>query len=337
MKTLLEVTKRKKAVFAFGRMNPPTSGHEKLVRRVMDVARKSSATPYIFVSHTQEAKKNPLTSKQKVKYLSLGIPDAAKHISAPDDIKTPFDALGKLIDMGYTDVIMIAGDDRVSEFKKSIGSYVNHPDPEKSFELDSFSVVSAGARDPDADGAEGMSGTKMRQFAVANKFQEFKKGVPSNLSDKYAKEMFNAIRQAMKITEMVEEIQKLKNTLNIPRNKMPQIKREYINDFIKALNKSGVEVSKRQISVNSLKPTQSEINMNKVRDKYEKFNSGKKTPKPFIVSYDNFILDGHHQLFALQSIGKDTKVECYYVALRMRDLIDFASEFPKTTYKEIDD
>lgn len=337
MKTLLEVAKKKKAVFAFGRMNPPTSGHEKLVRKVMDVARKNNATPYIFVSHTQEAKKNPLTSKQKVKYLTLGIPDAAKHILAPDDVASPFDALAKLIDMGYTDVIMIAGDDRVPQFKKSIGAYVNHPDPDKSFELDSFSVVSAGARDPDSEGTEGMSGTKMRQLAASNKFNEFKQGVPSNLSDKYAREMFNAIRKAMKITEMVEEIQRLKNTLNIPRNKMPQIKREHIDDFIKALNKSGVSVSKRNIGVNTLKPTQSEINMNKVREKYEKFVGGIKTPKPFIVSYDNFILDGHHQLFALQTIGKDTKVECYYIGLRMKDLLDFAHDFPKTTYKEIDD
>jgi hypothetical protein len=337
MKTLLEVVRKKKAVFAFGRMNPPTSGHEKLVKKVLDIARKNGATPYIFLSHTQEAKKNPLTSKQKVKYLSLGVPEAAKYIMAPNDVKTPFEALGKLVELGYTDVIMIAGDDRVSQFKQSLGSYVNHPDPEKSFELDSFSVVSAGARDPDADGAEGMSATKLRQFAASNNFAQFKKGVPSNLSDKYAKEMFDAIRKSMKIVEMVEDIQRLKNTLNIPRNKMPQIKREFIPDFVKALNQSGVSVSKRKMDVKHLKPTQSEINMNKVKQKYENFVNGVKTPKPFIVSYDNFILDGHHQLFALQTLEKDTKVDCYYIGIKMKDLLKFAHEFPKTTYKEIDD
>jgi len=337
MKTLLEVVRKKKAVFAFGRMNPPTSGHEKLVKKVLDVARKNGATPYIFLSHTQEAKKNPLTSKQKVKYLSLGIPEAAKYIMSPDDVKTPFEALGKLVDLGYTDVIMVAGDDRVLEFKKGLGGYVNHPDPDKSFELDSFTVVSAGARDPDAEGADGMSATKLRQFAASNNFTDFKKGVPSNLSDKYAKELFNAIRKSMKIVEMVEQIHRLKNTLNIPRNKMPQIKREFIPDFIKALNKNGVAVSKREMDVKNLKPTQSEINMNKVRQKYENFANGVKTPKPFIVSYDNFILDGHHQLFALQTLEKDTKVDCYHVGLRMKDLLKFAHEFPKTTYKEIDD
>ena len=337
MKTLLEVVRKKKAVFTFGRMNPPTSGHEKLVKKVLDVARKNGATPYIFLSHTQEAKKNPLTSKQKVKYLSLGVSEAGRHILAPNDVKTPFDALGKLVELGYTDVIMVAGDDRVEEFKKGLGSYVNHPDPEKSFDLNSFTVVSAGARDPDAEGAEGMSATKLRQFATSNNFADFKKGVPSNLSDKYAKEMFDALRKAMNITEKVEDIQKLKNTLNIPRNKMPQIKREFIPDLIKSLNTNGVSVSKRKMDVKNLKPTQSEINMNKVRQKYENFANGVKTPKPFIVSYDNFILDGHHQLFALQTLEKDIKVDCYYIGLRMKELLKFAHDFPQTSYKEIDD
>lgn len=337
MKTLAEVVKKKIAVFSFGRMNPPTIGHEKLIDKVLSVASKDGGTPFIFISHTQDSKKNPLTSKQKEKYLKLGVPKAARFIKADSSIKTPFDAVGHLIDLGYTDVIMVAGDDRVAGFKKSIGDYVNHPDPEKSFELDSFKVVSAGARDPDADGAEGMSATKMRQAATSNDFKAFKVGVPSNLSDKYAREMFDAIRKSMKIVEMVEEIQRLKNTLNIPRRDMPQIKREFIPDFIKALSKNGISVSKREMDVKNLKPTQSEINMNKVREKYEKFVNGVKTPKPFIVSYDNFILDGHHQLFALQTLEKDTRVDCYHVGLRMKDLLKFAHDFPKTTYKEIDD
>lgn len=337
MKTLAEVVKKKKAVFAFGRMNPPTSGHEKLINKVLDVARRDGATPFIFVSHSQDAKKNPLTSKQKVKYLRLGVPKAEKHITAKPSVRTPFEAVGHLIDLGYTDVIMIAGDDRVSEFRKSIGAYVNHSDPDKTLELDSFKVVSAGARDPDSSGTEGMSGTKMRELAATNKFNQFRKGVPSNLSDRYAKELFADIRKAMQLDEMVEEIQRLKNTLNIPRKNMPQIKREDIGSFIKFLAKSGVTVSKRDVEVDSLKPTQSEINMDKVREKYEKFVKGTKIPKPFLVSYDNFILDGHHQLFALQTLDSSTKVPCYVVSIRMKELLKHAEDFPKTTYKGIDD
>lgn len=337
MKTLAEVVKKKTAVFAFGRMNPPTIGHEKLIDKVIAIARKENAEPFIFVSHTQDAKKNPLTSTQKAKYLRLGVPKAEKYIKANASIKTPFDAVRHLIDLGYTDVLMIAGDDRVPDFKKSIGSYVNHPDPAKSLNLNSFKVVSAGARDPDAEGAEGMSATKMRQAAVSNNFAAFKKGVPSNLSDKYAREMFDAIRKAVHIVEMVEEIQQLKNTLNIPRKNMPQIKREFIPDFIKTLSKHGVDVAKRDVSVRTLKPTQSEVNMNKVREKHNKFVNGKKEPKPFIVSYDNFILDGHHQLLALQTLDKDIKVPCYVIGIRMKDLLQYAHEYPKTTYKDIDD
>ena len=337
MKTLAAVVKKKTAVFTFGRMNPPTIGHEKLIDKVIAVARKEKATPFIFVSHTQDAKKNPLTSKQKAKYLRLGVPQADKYIKADPSIKTPFDAVGHLIDLGYTDVIMIAGDDRVPDFKKSIGSYVNHPDPAKSFNLNSFKVVSAGARDPDADGAEGMSATKMRQAAASNDFTSFKVGVLSNLSDKYARELFDTLRKAMNIVEMVEDIQRLKNTLNIPRKKMPQIKREYIPDFIKTLNTHGIDVSKRIVSVRNLKPTQSEVNMNKVREKHDNFVTGKKQPKPFIVSYDNFILDGHHQLLALQTLDKDATVSCYVVNLKMKDLLQYAHDYPKVTYKDIED
>lgn len=199
MKTLFEVKRQKKAVFTFGRMNPPTLGHEKLIKKVLSVAKQHSATPFIFVSHTQDAKKNPLTHKEKIKYLGLGVPDADDYLSTKKDIKTPFQALEHLIELGYTDVIMVVGQDRVTEFEKSIGNYVNHEDPDKSFDLASFGVVSAGDRDPDAGGAQGISGSKMRQFAADNKFKEFKRGVPSNLSDKYAKEMFDTLRAAMRV------------------------------------------------------------------------------------------------------------------------------------------
>lgn len=334
MKTLVEITKKKIAVFTFGRMNPPTAGHEKLINKVLDVAHKSSATPFIFVSQTTDAKKNPLTSKQKIKYLRLGVPKAEDHISDNPSIKTPFQALEHLIELGYTDVIMVVGEDRVSEFKTSIGKYVNYPDKDKSFELDSFRVVSAGERDPDAEGTEGISGTKMRNFAASNQFTAFKKGVPSKLSDRFAKEMFDAIRKSMSLHE---EVKFLKHTLNVPRKSMPQIKQEHMDEFIKFLSKRGINVSKRSIEVSSLKPTQSEINMNKVREKYEKFSAGHKEAKPFFVSYDSHILDGHHQLFALQALDDTQKVMCYVVGIHMKELLRYANSFPKTTYKNIDD
>lgn len=334
MKTLSEVVKKKSAVFAFGRMNPPTSGHEKLIKKVLEVAKKTNATPFIFVSHTQDSKKNPLTSKQKIKYISLGVPEAEKHLVYDSSVKTPFDALGYIEKLGFTDVILVAGSDRVQEMKSSLGKYINHPDPEKRFTLNSFDAVSAGDRDPDADGVTGMSASKMRAAVADDDFTLFKTGVPSHLSARFAKDMFKDLRAAMQIREMVEDVQRLKNTLNIPRRDMPQIKRDHIPDFIKSLKSKGVDISTRDIIVDTLKPTQNEVNLDKVKEKYQKFVNGKE-PKPFIVSYDNYILDGHHQLFALKTLDASRKVPCYVVGVKMKDLLNFAHKFPKTTYKTI--
>lgn len=335
MKTLSEVVGQKKAVFAFGRMNPPTSGHEKLIKKVFSVANKLGATPYIFVSNSQDAKKNPLTGKQKVKYIELGIPTAEGHVIADSTVLSPFHAVKYLENHGYTDITLVTGSDRIG-LADDIKKYVNHPDPTKGFKLNSFDAVSAGDRDPDAEGVTGMSASKMREAAANNKFKEFKKGVPSNLSDKFAKQMFSDVKKGMNIREMVEQIQRLDNTFNIPRIKMPQIKRDYIPDFLNVLKEKGVDVSRRTVSVKSLKPTQNEINLDKVKEKYSKFVDGKE-PKPFLVSYDNYILDGHHQLFALKALDADTKVPCYVIGLSMKDLLKVAHSFPKTTYKTLQD
>lgn len=337
MKTLTEVARRKTAVFSFGRMNPPTSGHEKLINKVLEVASKNSATPFIFVSQTQDSKKNPLTSAQKIKYLKLGIPASEKYVVNKSNIKNPFDALGYIKDQGYTDVILVVGSDRVEKMRDQLGKYATyHPDPKKSFGLLSFTVVSAGDRDPEEDGISGMSASKMRDAAARNDFASFKEGVPSKLSIKFAKEMFAAIRSAMSIKEVVESIQRISSSLDIPRIRMPQIRRDDLPEFIKSLEQKGISVSQRHIKVDTLLPTQNEVNMDKIKDKYEKFSNGK-SPKPFVVSYDNYILDGHHQLYALKTLDKHTEVPCFVVALKMKDLLKMAHNFPKTHYKQIDD
>ena len=333
MKTLNEVVQKKKAVFAFGRMNPPTSGHEKLITKVLAVAKKLNATPFIFVSNSQDVKKNPLTGKQKVKYIEMGVPGAEGYVFSDTTVLSPFHAVKFLENQGFTDVVLVTGSDRL-DLGDSIRKYINHPDPTKGFKLDSFDIVSAGDRDPDSDGITGMSASKMREAAAEDNFKSFKKGVPSKLSDKFAKQMFNDVRTAMDIHEMVEQVKHLSDTLNIPRREMPQIKKKYIPDFLEVLKDRGVSVSHRDISISSLKPTQNEIDLDKVKEKVEKFTNGKE-PKPFVVSYDNFILDGHHQLFALRVLDKNTKVSCYVVDLKMKDLLKYAYKFPKTTYKNI--
>ena len=337
MKQLSEITNNKLAVFSFGRLNPPTVGHEKLINKIISVAKSKGGTPFLFVSHTQDPKKNPLGSKDKVKYIKLGVPQISKNVVYDLEVKTPFQAVRYLEEKGYTDIIMIAGEDRVPEFKKNIGAYVNHPDPEKSFNLRSFEVVSAGERDPDAEGVTGISASKMRDFAVKNDFASFQRGVPSKLGTKGSRDMFNDIRKGMKLMEMFEEIQRLTTSLNVPRNKMPQIQRKYIPNFLKFLKSKNVSFHTREVSVRSLKPTQNELDMNKVRRKYEGYASQSEEIKPFIVSYDNYILDGHHQLFAIKMIDPDSYVPCYVLDVKMLDLLNYAKQYSKAEYKTIKD
>lgn len=336
MLELSEVLKKKVAVISFGRMNPPTNGHEKLLNKVLSTAKSTRGDPFLFLSHTQDAKKNPLSSNQKEKYIKLGIPSISKHIVNDSNIRTIFDALNYLIKLGYNNVILVVGSDRVKEFDSLVKKYIKHPDPSKSVNLDSFSVISAGDRDPDSEGISGISASKMREFVKRNNFFSFKKGVPSKLSDKYAEEMFNDLKKSMRIIEMIESVKKISNSLNIPRNKMPQIKEVDINSFIKYIKDSDISVASKKLPINILKPTQNQINMEKVKTKYDKIKNNYKI-KPFIVSSDNHILDGHHQLFALKLLYKNIKVDCNIVNLKMKDLLSLAHNFPKTTYKNIQD
>lgn len=197
MKTLKEIKQSKTAVVSFGRMNPPTIGHEKLIKTVQNVARSRSADPFVYVSQTQDSKKNPLSHDQKIKYLKLGVPGADNIVKNDSNIKTIFDAMVRLIDLGYKHIILVVGQDRVKEFEKVITPYINHPDKSKSLELSKFEIVSAGDRDPDSEGIAGMSASKMRDAAIKNNFDTFKLGVPSKLSVRFAKEMFDAIRKAL--------------------------------------------------------------------------------------------------------------------------------------------
>jgi hypothetical protein len=180
----------KVAVFAFGRMNPPTLGHSKLIIKVMSVAKKSGGIPMVFPSKTEDKKKNPLSFKTKVRVL---VDVFGSIINTDTSIKTPFDVLDYLNKKKFSKVVFVVGSDRVSEFQKNMGKYVDS-------DLDNitdFSVVSAGDRDPDAEGVTGMSGSKMREFVVKDKFSKFKKGLMTkNLG--LAKAVFKEIGKKLK-------------------------------------------------------------------------------------------------------------------------------------------
>jgi RimK family alpha-L-glutamate ligase len=201
-KKLLRGQKEKSAVLTFGRFQPPTVGHQKLVDKVLSVSKKLGADAFVFPSRSQDKNKNPLSPKDKVKWMKKFFPKA--NIVNDDSVKTIFDAIKSLTAKGYSNITVVVGSDRVPEFKKTLTPYLKHDDPTKSLNVDTFNVVSAGERDPDATGVKGMSASKMRDAAKRNSFNEFLDGIPSNISDRFASELFDLLRKEMGLREDVE-------------------------------------------------------------------------------------------------------------------------------------
>lgn len=197
-KELLEARKST-VVMAFGRLNPPTIGHELLVKAVAALATKHNADHIIYVSRTQDAKKNPLTVDQKVSYARQSF-KGMNIVGASDKVRTFIEAAKDLTGK-YDNLIMIAGSDRVLEYKQLLDRYNG-----KDFSFKSILVVSAGERDPDEEGAAGMSASKMRAAAAANDFSKFKQGVPSAMSDMVARRMFDDVRTGMKLNEQTDDV-----------------------------------------------------------------------------------------------------------------------------------
>ena len=174
-------------VFTFGRMNPPTVGHGKLIDKVLSVAKSSGAKAIIYPSKTEDDNKNPLPFKMKVKVLK----DVYGSIVDTDrSVKNPFDVLDQLDDKNVSSVTFVVGSDRVKEFKKNMRSHIK----KNLSNIKNFSVVSAGERDPDASGVSGMSGSKMRSFVQKNDFGSFKKGLITK-SSKLAKTVFTLLKK----------------------------------------------------------------------------------------------------------------------------------------------
>jgi len=187
----LTENKNSTIVAAFGRFNVPTIGHGLLAKKVVDTAKSVKADHIVYASRTQDAKKNPLDVDTKVKYLKKMFP-GINFKAANEDVRTFIEMAAKLSEEGYKNLVMIAGSDRIDEYQKLLDKYNG-----KDFKFNSIKVVSAGERDPDADGAAGMSGTKMREAAIKNDFKAFRSGIPKTLSDKETKELMDKVRKIM--------------------------------------------------------------------------------------------------------------------------------------------
>jgi len=179
--------KGKVGVFAFGRMNPPTIGHEVLVNRVLDISNKYKGDHLIFLSQTHKPPKDPLPFDLKQSIFQQAFPQANLYDGVEKKVRTPYDALSVMADR-YDHIVMVVGSDRVNDFKKMRPYAIEYG-------AKAFEVVSAGERDPDAEGTAGMSASKARSLAAEGDFEAFRAALPASVTKTKALQAFRTIRK----------------------------------------------------------------------------------------------------------------------------------------------
>ena len=195
-KDITELSQKVKGVtFTFGRFNPPTVGHLKLAHKMKEKAGTDDVA--IYTSHTTDRKKNPLTNAQIRKFMNPMLPRGISIVTS--NARTVFDVLVNLYDNGYRSVQMVVGSDRVMEFQTLLNKYNGKKSRHGYYNFEPLKVVSAGERDPDAEGASGMSASKMRQFVHAGQKDEFIKALPTGY--RLAPQLYKAVQKGMGIRE----------------------------------------------------------------------------------------------------------------------------------------
>ena len=212
LKELFEA-KNDSVVFAFGRYNPPTLGHEAVFQTVINTARSKGAEHTIFISATQKPKTDPLSFQYKLNYLKKTY--TGVNFNGDDTIRTIVQSLQELMNRGYKNVTMVAGSDRANEFKSFLNQYNNKPDKKGNipFQFNSIDVVSSGERDPDGEGISGISASGARAAAVAGDQATFMKMVNA----KFGGELYTELRKSMGVKEQVAT-----NTEKLYNEAMPE-------------------------------------------------------------------------------------------------------------------
>lgn len=188
---LAEATDKGTVVAAFGRFNPPTIGHQKLMDSLVKIGNIEKAGQVrVYGSKSQDPKKNPLDFQSKMKYLGYMTKMAPVKVMSKSNIKTPFEMVEELAKEGFTKIIVVAGSDRIAEYQRA-EKYALENGAEE------YKVMSAGDRDPDAEGASGMSASKMRKAAADGDFESFMHGVGADRD--MATAMYNDVRKGMGI------------------------------------------------------------------------------------------------------------------------------------------
>jgi len=174
----------------FGRFNPPTLGHEKLLTKIKDTSEGGAYT--VYPSHSEDNDKNPIGAEDKVLFMKKLFPDHSSNIVYDQSIRTIIDALTHADVQGYETVNLVVGSDRQKEFETLANKYNG-----ELYTFDAINVISAGDRDPDAEGTEGMSASKLRALAADGDFESFKKGLPKAAKGAVAQELFNTVQRSI--------------------------------------------------------------------------------------------------------------------------------------------
>ena len=208
---------------AFGRFNPPTVGHEKLLKAAQKAAIGGDLK--IYPSRTQDPKKNPLDPDMKISYMKKMFPDFEENIINDAEMKSIFNVLIAASEAGYENVNIVVGSDRQAEFENLAQKYNG-----ELYDFDLIRVISAGVRDADAEGVEGMSASKMRKAVVDDDYESFRKGTPKSLDDGDTQALFDAVRQGMGSKKKKKEVTELWQIA--PKCDPRGLREQYVNGFI---------------------------------------------------------------------------------------------------------
>ena len=206
----------------FGRFNPPTVGHEKLLSQAKKTA--GGGDLKIYPSRTQDPKKNPLDPDMKISYMKKMFPDYEESIINDSEMKSIFNVLTTASDEGYENVNIIVGSDRQAEFENLATKYNG-----ELYNFGEIRVISAGARDADAAGVEGMSASKMRKAVVDDDYDSFRRGTPKALNDGDTQALFDAVRSGMKIKKKKEVAEMWEIA---PKFDAKGLREQYVNGLI---------------------------------------------------------------------------------------------------------
>lgn len=250
---LLTEEKSSTVIINFGRFNPPTSGHEKL----LDVSIKAAVgTHRVYASQTQDAKKNPLKFMDKVKFMRKMFPKHARHILADKNVRTFFDALVIAYDDGFKTAIVVVGSDRVKEFDLALNKYNGVKSKHGFYEfVGGVQIVSAGERDPDSNDVSGMSASKLRAAAKENDLITFNKGMPKGFKD--AELLMKAVRSGMGLKESTNYIK------NTKLKRLSMLREKYVKgNLFEVGDEVHIIETHEKVTINKLCNNYVEVNLN---------------------------------------------------------------------------